>query len=51
MQHPIGESIWSDPQASSEHQDTMGLQFNPWMGFSESLESYGLTLSLNEDYF
>lgn len=50
-QNPIVEPIWPDSHGPSESQNTMGLAFNPWMGFSESLESYGLTLSLDEDYF
>lgn len=51
MQNVTDESIWHDSPDLGEWQDNMQLVFNPWMGFSESLEAYGLTLSLNEDYF
>lgn len=45
------EAQWTEPQNREEWRDDMQLGCNPWMGFSESLESYGLTLSLDDDYF
>ncbi|KIW33394.1 uncharacterized protein PV07_00247 [Cladophialophora immunda] len=53
---PTRPNTLADPmldydRSCEELENDMQLVFNPWMGFSESLESYGLTLTLDEDYF
>lgn len=45
------EPVWRDSHGSGEWPNSMQLVLDPWMGFSESLESYGLKIPLNEDYF
>ena len=40
-----------DRENSGESVDGMRFAFNPWMGWSETLEGYGFTQNLDDDYF
>ncbi|KEF60743.1 uncharacterized protein A1O9_02304 [Exophiala aquamarina CBS 119918] len=59
IQSESGSEKRTMPNVSTPHENhnreewrnDMQAVFNPWMGFSESLESYGLALSLEDDYF
>ncbi|KIW99878.1 uncharacterized protein Z518_10806 [Rhinocladiella mackenziei CBS 650.93] len=46
-----GESTRNEESESDQWMDGMRFAFNPWMGWSETLEAYGFSQDMDGDYF